>query len=174
MEIRQLTRADAPAYRRLRLRGLHEDAEAFGTLYAEELARPLTHTEARLCSSPGRFTLGAFDGDLVGVVTVVREEGAKSKHRASVEGMYVAAERRGRGLGRALLAAACALARQVDGLEQLHLAVVTTNAAARHLYRSLGFQVYGLDPHALKLGEQYWDEDLMVLRLCETVRGQAE
>ncbi|HZS02139.1 MAG TPA: GNAT family N-acetyltransferase [Chloroflexota bacterium] len=168
MEIRQLTHADAAEYRQLRLRGLREDPEAFGTTYDEELARPLTLIQERLRGSAGGFTLGAFDGTLIGVVTLVREVRAKSRHRATVIGMYVAAEVRGRGVGRALLVAACARARQIDGLEQLHLAVVTTNAPARHLYRSLGFQAYGLEPRALKLGDRYWDEELMVLYLRRT------
>ena len=37
--------------------------------------------------------------------------------------------------------------------------------AARHLYRLLGFEVYGLEPRALKMGDQFLDEELMVLRL---------
>jgi ribosomal protein S18 acetylase RimI-like enzyme len=165
VEIRKLTPADAAAYRQLRLRGLREDPEAFGTTYDEELARPLLHGAERLRVSADRFTLGAFDSALIGVVTLVREEGAKSRHRAHVVGMYVAAEVRRRGVGRALLVAARTCASQVDGLEQLHLAVATTNAPARHLYRAVGFQVYGVDPHALKLGDRYWDEELMMLPL---------
>ena len=39
--------------------------------------------------------------------------------------------------------------RQIECLEQLHLAVVTTNQAAYQLYHSLGFQVYGTEPKAL-------------------------
>ena len=63
---------------------------------------------------------------------------------------------------------ACTRARQVDELDRLHLVVVTTNATARHLYRSPGFQSYGVEPRALKLGERSWDEELMVPRLRET------
>jgi ribosomal protein S18 acetylase RimI-like enzyme len=51
-------------------------------------------------------------------------------------------------------------------LEQITLAVVTTNEAARSLYRSLGFATYGVEPRALKVGERYLDEDLMTLSLC--------
>jgi ribosomal protein S18 acetylase RimI-like enzyme len=65
----------------------------------------------------------------------------------------------------AVVSEAIAQARTIPGLEQLLLAVVTINDAARRLYRSLGFEVYGLEPRALKQGEQYWDEELMILRL---------
>ena len=39
-------------------------------------------------------------------------------------------------------------------VEQLHATVVTTAAAARQLYRHLGFQTYGLEPRGLKVGDQ--------------------
>ena len=168
MQIRQLGEADAPAYRDVRLRALRDDPDQFGTTYEEEIARPLAITEERLrvqVATGDSFTLGAFDGGLIGVVTILRGSGAKARHRATVVGMYVASEARGRGVGRALLEEARARAARVEGLEQLHLAVVTTNEAARHLYRAIGFVPYGVEPRALKLGARYWDEELMVLRL---------
>jgi RimJ/RimL family protein N-acetyltransferase len=45
------------------------------------------------------------------------------------------------------------------------LSVVTTNEKAIALYKSLGFITYGMEPKALKLQGQYWDEELMVLAL---------
>ena len=56
-------------------------------------------------------------------------------------------------------------ANRLSGLEQLHLMVVTTNDAARSLYRSAGFEVYGIVNQALKIDTHYWDEELMALRL---------
>ena len=56
-------------------------------------------------------------------------------------------------------------ARQLDGLEQLLLAVVLPNDAARCLYLSVGFVPYGIDACGLKLGEHYWDEEQLVLWL---------
>ena len=79
--------------------------------------------------------------------------------------MYVRPESRGLGLGKALLQEVITQANHLSGLEQLHLAVVTTNVAARSLYRAMGFKVYGTMLQAMKLDEQYWDEELMVLRL---------
>ena len=79
--------------------------------------------------------------------------------------MYVLPESRGLGAGKALMQELLVRARQIEGLEQLHLAVVTINQAAYQLYRSLGFEVYGTEPKALKSGEKYWDEYLMALYL---------
>jgi len=45
-------------------------------------------------------------------------------------------------------------------------AVATTeNAAARKLYRGFGFETYGTEANALKVGSTYIDEDHMVLRI---------
>jgi len=41
----------------------------------------------------------------------------------------------------------------------------SVSPAAMRLYHSLGFVAYGTEPCALKLGDQYLDEDLMILRL---------
>ncbi len=74
-------------------------------------------------------------------------------------------EGRGQGVGKALMQELIARAKRLAGLEQLQLAVVTTAVAACNLYRSLCFETYGTAPRSLKMGEQYWDEDLMVLHM---------
>ena len=167
MEIRTLTEDDAAPYRALRLEALQTNPEAFGSSYEETAARPLSATVERLRAqqTPGSFSLGAFDGALIGTVTVVRDEGQKTRHRANIYAMYVTPGARGRGVGRALLEEAIRRARAVPGLEQLHLAVVTTNTGASALYQALGFTVYGRESRALKIGDQYFDEDMMILRL---------
>ena len=111
------------------------------------------------------FYLGAFEEELVGIVLFSREEGSKFQHRGFVTSMAVHPEKRGHGIGKALIQALIAQAKQLEGVDQLELGVVTVNSAARRLYHSLGFEVYGITPRALKLGEQYWDEELMVFDL---------
>lgn len=54
-------------------------------------------------------------------------------------------------------------AKHLDGLEQIKLTVVSENHPAKKLYKSLGFEVYGIERNALKFNGQYYDEDLMVL-----------
>jgi ribosomal protein S18 acetylase RimI-like enzyme len=173
LRIRELTEDDAAAYWALRLRALREEPEAFGSSYEESKERPLADAVERLRSTRanGDFLLGAFEdgvqGDrLVGIVAFVRAPGLKNRHIGDIFSMYVAPEARGKGSGRALVEALIARARTLDGMEQLILAVVTTNVAATALYRALGFEVYGQQRHALKLGDgRYLDEQLMVLWL---------
>jgi ribosomal protein S18 acetylase RimI-like enzyme len=169
MQIRELTEADAATYWALRLRALREDPAAFGSTYAESKDRPLAAVAARLREMAGAddCILGAFaDGALVGIVACVRESGRKNRHLAKIFQMYVAAETRGQGVGRALMETVIARSRAREGLEMLTLDVVTTNTVARALYLSLGFTVFGTAPHALKEDDgRYLDEDLMALAL---------
>ncbi|WP_154665975.1 GNAT family N-acetyltransferase [Paenibacillus pinihumi] len=49
----------------------------------------------------------------------------------------------------------------------IYLTVISNNTAAKRLYDSGGFTVYGTERNALKYGDRYWDEELMVLQLDE-------
>lgn len=167
MEIRLVTPADAPAYRELRLFGLQEASSAFGSTYAESAGRPLSETEERLAASEHAFHFGAFDkgGRLLGMVSLVREQMTKFKHRANIYAMYVHPDGRRHGTGRQLMEAALEQARNMEGLEQVHLTVNATNDPARRLYQAIGFEVCGYDKQGLKEGNEYHDEERMVIFL---------
>ncbi len=167
MDVRMLTEADAHAYRDVRLRSLHEHPEAFSTAFEEEQALPIQTTAERLrAASPERFILGAFvDDQLSGILGCHRSMGAKTRHKAHMGGMYVLPEARGRGIGNALLAETVARARSLPGLEELVLAVTVGNEQARRLYIQAGFEPYCVEPRYLKIGDQYFDIEWMILRL---------
>jgi ribosomal protein S18 acetylase RimI-like enzyme len=55
--------------------------------------------------------------------------------------------------------------RGYPGLEQVTLGVSMPQMAARQLYDTLGFQVYGYERHALKIDATYVDEEHRVLWL---------
>jgi RimJ/RimL family protein N-acetyltransferase len=69
-------------------------------------------------------------------------------------------EARQYGIGERLIDAAVAHA--PSHVEQLQLAVVTENEAARRLYAKAGFIEYGHQINALKHGARYYDDILMV------------
>jgi ribosomal protein S18 acetylase RimI-like enzyme len=98
------------------------------------------------------------------MATFIRDTSDKGRHKGNIYGVYVSPEYRGKGLGRALLSRILEMARNDSSLEQILIAVATTQEAAKKLYGSLGFVTYGVEPRALKVGEQYIDEELMVLR----------
>jgi RimJ/RimL family protein N-acetyltransferase len=83
--------------------------------------------------------------------------------RALHESPTVAQDFRRRGFGRALLAAAIAYAHSVDGVLQLKISVNSQNAAARLLYQSVGFKRLGVEPNALLVDGQFYDEEHYVL-----------
>ena len=156
VHLRLLGPDDAERFQRLRLRGLQNTPEAFGTTYEEDLALPLAVVAERLqpARAPaGRAVVGAFlDGVLVGFAGCMQEPKRKSRHKAVVWGTYVAPEARGRGVGRRLLERLIGEARGWDGVERLTLSVVERAHAARRLYAALGFEPFGREPDAFRQG----------------------
>jgi ribosomal protein S18 acetylase RimI-like enzyme len=166
MSVRILTRADAAAFRDLRLRALREHADAFTSSYEEDVQQPLAATEQRIAGSAANTFWGAFvDGRLQGIVGLLREPRRKNAHKADIVAMYVAPESGRRGLGRALLQAVIDHARSLAGVEQLVLTVTRNNHAAFELYRTTGFMTFGVEPRAIKVAGEYFDKEHMILFL---------
>jgi RimJ/RimL family protein N-acetyltransferase len=115
----------------------------------------------------GSFAIiGAFDGDtLVGMAGVMRMEKTKARHRAMIWGMFVGRAARGRGVGAAIVRAAVEHARAWPGIVQVHLSVTETSKEAAHLYRSLGFREWGVEPRAIHWNGRFVAEHHMVLEL---------
>jgi RimJ/RimL family protein N-acetyltransferase len=165
MPVRLLAPHDAALYWPLRLRALREHPEAYLTSYEESIGTPLDEVAERL-ARPSSVIYGAFEADqIVGCAGAFREERGKVRHKATIVGVYVAPEARGRGVGREVVGAAMAHARGWEGVTQLHLAVAVPNEPAQRLYRSLGFRPFGLEPRAIKLPDRYVDEEHMVMLL---------
>jgi ribosomal protein S18 acetylase RimI-like enzyme len=166
-QVRVLEAGDAADFRTVRLRALREHPEAFGSAYEEEVSVPVEQTAEWLANSlPNNPIFGAYmDGRLVGLININRSPRAKVRHRANIGAMYVAPEARGHGFGRALLDAAIAHARSLDGVQDVVLAVTAGNEAARALYTSAGFQSYSIDPRLICVDGQYYDVEWMILGL---------
>jgi ribosomal protein S18 acetylase RimI-like enzyme len=170
VEIRKLTGDDAlQQYWPLRLRALREYPASFGEEYDDAAALPPERVSSRWqwVTSDDNFILGAFNPALVGTAALVRDEGSRKRHKAEVWSVYVAPETQVRGIARTLLQELIAIAHAIEGLEQLYLGVEVNNAPAIRLYQSLGFTRYATECHAMKLGDHYVDEHLMVLWLSD-------
>ncbi|MGE0242145.1 MAG: N-acetyltransferase family protein [Parvibaculaceae bacterium] len=157
--LRRLAASDAEAFRELRLEGLRDHPEAFGSSWEEESERPLARFKEGLERSV--VLAGATDGGrLLGMVGLAVPEAPKLRHKGMLWGMYVRPEARGSGLAAALVARVLQEARGT--VEDVRLSVVTSNTAAIRLYIRHGFEEYGLERRALKLAGRYHDELLMV------------
>jgi len=168
MSIRKLTRADAVAFRDLRLRALKEHPEAFTSSYEEDAVKPLEASVQRIGAS-GNVFWGAFvDGELRGMIGLVREPRAKNRHSGDVVAMYVAPEWGRRGIGRDLLQNLIDHARDEMALEQLVLTVTRGNSSASELYKANGFTTFGMEPRAIKVNGEYFDKEHMILFLQST------
>lgn len=164
MLIRKLQPGDAPILQSCRLFGLEESPEAFLTAYHEVSATPLSAVEAEL-ADPDIWYVGAFnDGQLVGFMRFVRFQRRARRHVAEVRSVYVRRALRGQRVGFHMLQRLVEDARAA-GVESLILSVLANNVAAKRLYESCGFQPYGVEPRAIRKGEDYIDQALYSLEL---------
>lgn len=157
IEIRQLTKQDAALFRALRLEALERSPEGFASTLDAERDRTVEGFAERLATAA---VFVAFDGGApLGMAGFRAHGGAKMAHKGMLWGMYVRPEARGRAVGRRLVEAV--LAHAAAEVEIIQLAVTTENAAARGLYRAMGFVEYGVERRSLKSAGRYWDDVLM-------------
>lgn len=167
VEIRILTSTDAQAFSKLRLEALEGDPRAFGSSVEEHLAMPAETVAHRLTPQPhSDFVVGAFANyTLVGVAGFHRDDRAKTRHKGFIWGVYVTADWRGKGVARRLLSTILDRLRSYNDLDHVGLHVTSDQTAARRLYLSLGFEIIGHERRAFKIGDDYIDQDQMVLWL---------
>lgn len=167
METRRLASHDTDAYQRVHLRALGDHPEAFGMSVEEAQARTSEQVAQQLDDPTGNNpTFGTLlNSRLVGIVNLFRFPRPKTRHKAMMGGMYVVPEARRKGIAKTLLEATLIHARQMDGLEDITLAVTVGNVSARQLYVDAGFVPYGVEPRYIKLDNQYFDIEWMILHL---------
>lgn len=167
MEIRLLhSLEDAEKYRNIRLEALKTTPEAYASSYEEEIDLTIEEIKSKF-HEQDTYTYGGFDGEeLIGIITLYHDRLKKLRHRAHLGGMYVSPHKRDLGMGKALMKEAINKAKSIDGIEQIYLAVVSTNVAAKKLYQSIGFEVFGTEKRGLLVGNDvYYDVDFMILYL---------
>jgi ribosomal protein S18 acetylase RimI-like enzyme len=163
--IRPLGPDDAAAFKALRLQAIADAPAAVWPTHDEEAGLCLDEVRSRIAFNPNVVVFGAFDGaTLLGIAGLRREALVKVAHKATLWGVFVAPGCRREGVARQLLDRALTHAR-AWGVLQLQLAVNTENERARALYGSLGFQSFGLEARALRVGNRFYDEEHMALRL---------
>jgi RimJ/RimL family protein N-acetyltransferase len=162
LKIRRLEADDAAIYREIRLEGLRQHPDSFGASWEDEIAKPDAWWTERLESNT--VFGGWIDGSpLLGVAGFYVPGTAKQRHKGVLWGMYVRPDARGTGLAASLLQRVIEQARPL--VEEIRLTVMASNAVAHRLYSAAGFEPYGLERRALKVGDHYYDDMLMALPL---------
>jgi ribosomal protein S18 acetylase RimI-like enzyme len=169
MTIKLMAESDFESFSTLRIQALQELPTSFGADYEEFKLLDRAEVSKHLASNDEQFAIGAFsaDLDLVGFVGFFRSKGKKSRHHGTIWGVYVLPELRGLGISRQLMVAAIKRAQEIPDLEHLNLTVATSNDPAKKLYKSLGFEQYGIEPATLKVDGKAVDGSLMQLKLYQ-------
>lgn len=165
---RLLTPAEAEAYSRLRTAMLIDVPRAFASspgdahgekpdAIVEYLANP--HQAITVADHPDK------PGELAAAAGIMRLKHRKMSHTANIWGVYCVPELRGHGLGRAVMIRAIELARTWQGVEKISLSVSAQSTNALALYESLGFKRWGLEPDAMRIDGESFDEIHLSLRL---------
>jgi ribosomal protein S18 acetylase RimI-like enzyme len=163
MKINKLTQEDWKIWKAFRLEALKNSPDFFGSSYEEEVNYLQSDWEVGLNNSD---IFGAFvDNELVSCIGFFSLKLIKTKHRGVLWGMYTQSKYRGQGIATALMQTIIHHAKAQ--VTQLHLTCVTSNNCAVALYQKQGFRIYGTEPNALKIGNIFYDEHLMVLNLTK-------
>lgn len=159
MLIRPLTPADAEAYRSLMLSAYDAHPDAFTSTADERKTKPISWWKNRLSDAqqPNSVVLGALNeaNQLQAVVGVSFKTQEKTRHKATLFGLYVCPEQRSKGLARQLVEQIQAVASKRPDIKTMQLTVSEHNQAAISLYRHCGFVEFGCEPMAIAYNNAY-------------------
>lgn len=114
---------------------------------------------------PGSHRLVAeLDGKVIGSAGITQNLRARLTHSGSF-GLMVHADYWGRGIGKALTAAALDLADNWLGLMRVELEVFAENTAASHIYEKFGFEIEGTRKMAMFGGDGRFHDEHVMARL---------
>lgn len=158
MSIRHLSQSDAAEYRSLMLEAYKLHPDAFTSSYSEREVLPLAWWESRLKhgENPSELVLGAFhENGIAGVAGLSFESREKARHKATLFGMYVLPRYRRLGFAHQLVQAVLSEAKARPSVKLVQLTVTHGNHGARSLYERSGFVEFGLEPHAVSVGDGF-------------------
>jgi ribosomal protein S18 acetylase RimI-like enzyme len=141
LTIRRLRPDEGLRLRAIRLEALADSPSAFGSTFAETLARPPEYWERRAADNASGegsvLFIAEGESGWYGLAGAYLDE--EDPDSADLISMWVRPAYRGKGLGERLVAAVIAWARE-RGLQQVALWVTQTNTPAIALYERCGFR----------------------------------
>ena len=144
--------------RDIRLKALRSDAIAFGKSFSEEKNYPPNIWKNYLRK---KHAIYIFVDDMpVGMLAMKPYTGVRTRHIATLVGMYISKEHRGKGLGDILLKE---MIRRIKkkGYKKIELDVNTRQLPAIRLYKKNGFRKVGIWKKELFVNGRYYDEYFM-------------
>jgi ribosomal protein S18 acetylase RimI-like enzyme len=162
VEIRRLTADDLDLFRDIRAEALRTHPQTFGSAEEDEGGEAMLAAYRNWLSGA---IFGAFrGGNLIGVAGFYVSPDRRSQHRGHIFTVYVREDGRGQGIGDRLIKELLAYAEA--RVEQVHLEVLLEAAAAIRTYKRNGFEVYGTDPSAVRIGDVAYDKYLMIKKFA--------
>ena len=158
VEIRRLTVDDLDVFRAIRAEALQLHPQTFGSVEEEQGGDAMAAAYRHWLSGT---ILGAFEFQaLVGTAGFYVSADKRSQHRGHVFTVYVRETSRGKGVGDKLIKEVLSLAEAC--VDQVHLAVLLTATDAIKAYKRNGFEIYGIDPRVIRIGDVTYDKYLMI------------
>ena len=127
-------------YKEIRLKGLKEDPQAFGSLYIDELKFPEQKWKER--ANNRLFTLAIKNGHPIGTMGAVLSD-ENERTVAKICGVYVASESRRQKIRSRLIQRILEKIDQTSGVNIVRLDVNKNQIAAIRLYQKFGFVKVG-------------------------------
>lgn len=143
----------------------------FMARYPEEITRTVEEQAQmlkKICEDKDSFMIAAFDnGKLIANASVQKiRDHIKCRHRGGF-GISILKKYCDSGLGTSIMKEIIANVQKTD-FDQIELGVFEDNVRAIHLYKKMGFVVWGTQPRAFKLKDgTYRDEIQMIYDLME-------
>jgi RimJ/RimL family protein N-acetyltransferase len=159
--VRAATLSDVDSFRELRLDALQDSPVAFPADYMVNANHPMSFWQDRLKTDEvGRIIFAERENQLIGMTGIRRGETSKTKHSATIWGVYVRPEWRGLHIAGSLIEACIAWARSKN-VDIVKLGVTAVSTSAVRCYQRCGFTIYGTEPRGIFYNGQYYDGYLM-------------
>lgn len=159
--IREATISDAEQFRELRLDALQDSPIAFPVDYGVNVNHPMSFWEDRLkTDETGIIFFAKHENGLIGMTGIRRGESPKTRHSATIWGVYVRPEWRGLRIADSLIDACIGWAKSHE-VKIVKLGVTAASTSAVRCYQRCGFIIYGTEPRGIFYNGQYYDGYLM-------------
>ena len=140
ISIEKLNPDEWQKYKDNRLETLKTEPKAFNSTYEESVTYPSTYWKKKLTNKNNLFAFAIDNGKVVGLMNLTIGEENETGETAVIHGAYVNKNYRGQGIGKGLLHFLMEEVKKNNKIGLLKLWVKDTQAIAKKMYESVGFE----------------------------------